>query len=164
MKVINETLKGLNTFRGLGFVDFDNLLVPVCGQVMLDFGNGCEVRYIDQQIKRLKSPAQPVRAVVRGSLSLVEDPTESYCIFTSALGNYTLLPGDLEGIPKGLMNWETGKTQFVAPFRCRFPDTLMVQPTAGYQILYDQNVPAVNSSWFSEATAVFTTEVFIPGV
>jgi len=164
MKIINEELKGLNTFRGLGFVDYDGILVPVCGQVLLDFGNGCTVRYIDQQIKRMMKPQPTVRGVVRGTISLVEDPTDSYCRFLSTVGNYFLLPGTLEDIPMGMVNWETGKTQLCAPFRFRVPDTLQRAAIDDIMVIFsDPYAPAVNSSWMNEATTSFLTEIFIPG-
>lgn len=117
MKVMNENLKGMVSFRGLGYVEIDGLLMPVCGQEVIDLGNGAEVRYVEQQIVRITKSAPRVRGVFYGELFYDGDLEDWF--YRRADGKILLQEGFLEEIPLGLSVGGAGELFVRAPFRLR---------------------------------------------
>lgn len=133
MKVQSDTLSGIQTFRGLGYVEIDRILVPVCGQEMVDCGNNSECRWIPDQITRLRNPKPTIRGAVRGLFGLKGKGStpiaDSY--FRTADGRKLLTVGEIEGIPLGIVDlvFSGGGgiqlIQMMGPFEMRYPGGLI---------------------------------------
>lgn len=164
MRVMNETLQGIVSFRGLGFVEIDGLLVPVCGQVQMDLGRGSEVRYVAEQIKRLPDAKPTIKAVIRGLLYSDDEGTPVQ-YFESADKQLRFLRGDIEGIPLGLWDFGNGSgsyiLQCIAPFKLRLPNNNASSTPGGYQRKFDTDAPYWDN-YVGGTGSPFTTEIFIP--
>lgn len=60
MKIIQKTLSGLVSFRGVGFVDVGGIQVGICGSKQINCGAGCNVRWVDIQLQMVPLEAELV--------------------------------------------------------------------------------------------------------
>lgn len=180
MKIISESLKGIVTFRGFGFVMVDGILVPICGQEMIDFGNGAEASYVDVQIKKLFSAKPTIRGIFRGVLQSWGDGDGyvicKYGTVTADLpkssafaGGYAMVDGILEGIPLGIVlgrDFDPGASVYTprmcAPFEVRYFSRFQTS-TTGVEQWGDQSKFALGNTHAYDYNAAMPIEVFIPG-
>lgn len=65
MTAIKETLEGTHSFRGVGFIEVNGMLRPVCGSVRINLYQKGTVRYVDKCIVRVPAEEEYV-AVIKG--------------------------------------------------------------------------------------------------
>lgn len=126
--VINRLLKGEHSFRGVGFVEINGLLYPICGSRRFNLSEGDAVRYRVEQLQMVR-PEEQREAVVRVRINFVSGPDIFQIYYRGSNGNPTKMVDDglvQDGIPSVLANREgEDKLQMTAPFRIRFYDRVI---------------------------------------
>jgi len=113
MKIISETLSGVRSFRGLGFLRIEGILYPVCGSRQFDLGSGSNVAYLDEQIKRLETVEPTQLATFIGRL-ISGNTANGFFGLVDRFNNRPLLGfGSIESIPLGL--FALGSTVGIIP-------------------------------------------------
>lgn len=92
----SETLRGVHSFKGLGYVEISGQLYFVCGVKNFDCGEGCGVRYLVEQIERI-ALTQERKASYVGTCRIVASVAEFV-----VSGKVLLTGGNVNGIPCGL--------------------------------------------------------------
>lgn len=158
-RLISETIKGLNSFRGIGYIRLNGFLIPLCGSIQLDGGNGCQVEWISPMVRRMRIIEPPIKAVISGNFDC------NTLEFKSFDNLYSLNSGFIDGIPLGISNNINGvMIQMHAPFRFRYPNEIrrLVLNVLDNTLIFgvDPLAPAIN--WTNNGFSVFETEIWIP--
>lgn len=99
MKIISKTLKGMVSFRGLGFVEVNGMHVAVCGSRVINCGVGAAIRWCDLQLMQVPQE-QEMEATFYGTF-FDAAVASGEVIFQSADNRQCLYLGTLEGLPLG---------------------------------------------------------------
>lgn len=99
MKIINKTLSGKISFRGLGFVKVNDLHVAICGSRAIECGVGSVLQWMDEQIEQVP-PEPEIRATFGGTFD--DAAVEGDAFFISSDKKRRLIVGSMEGLMLGV--------------------------------------------------------------
>jgi len=171
MEIKSDFLKGMHSFRGIGFVEVEGQLIPVCGSEVFNFHSGANVRYLKEQIQMVK--AEERRKAVYLVHVNATSPGSTVIRKGSSTGPIIMEVGEEEGIPKGVGNeaFTYDCIYLLPPFRWRIPDLARMEEPAGSAATDPRptlrNVQATHYAFFpdefdSTVGSTFATEIWIP--
>jgi len=127
--VKNDTISDEVSFRGLGYVEINGILMPVCGSRRFNVGRNAKVRWLDEQIERAK--AEEERKAVFEVYCQLTDPTSTVRLATGRVtgGKVLLQQGYEEGLPRGIVfdNTLVDGYWLCPPFRWVIPSIMSIE-------------------------------------